>query len=60
MLLLGVDCSAQSLCWPKAPEEEKEKRVLAFTRYCHSQYCMLYGMQKRGLGEGVHCAIVVQ
>jgi len=22
---------------------------LAFARYCHRQYCMVYGIQKRGL-----------
>ena len=30
---------------------------LAFTRYCHLQYCMVYGIQRRGRWEGVYCAM---
>jgi len=33
---------------------------LAFTRYCHHQYCMVYGIQGGGRLGGVYCAIVVQ
>jgi len=33
---------------------------LAFTRYCHYQYCMVYGIHKGGWEGGVYCAIVVQ
>jgi len=33
---------------------------LAFTRYCHPQYCMVYGIQQGGRWEGVYCAMVVQ
>jgi len=33
---------------------------LAFTRYCHRQYCMVYGIQRRGRWGGVYCAMVVQ
>jgi len=25
--------------------------ALAFTRYCHAQYCMVYGIQNGGQGE---------
>ena len=33
---------------------------VAFTRYCHCQYCMVYGIHK-GVGWGVaYCALVVQ
>jgi len=34
--------------------------LVAFTRYCHLQYCMVYGIQRRGRWEGVYCAMVVQ
>jgi len=33
---------------------------LAFTRYCHRQYRMVYGIEKRGRWGGVYCAVVVQ
>jgi len=33
---------------------------LAFTRYCHHQDCMGYGMQKADRWKGVYCAMVVQ
>jgi len=33
---------------------------LAFTRYCHCQYCMVYGMYKGGRVGAVYCALVVQ
>ena len=36
------------------------KHVLAFTRYCYSQYCMVYGIHK-GVRVGVvYCPITVQ
>ena len=37
--------------------------ALAFTRYCHGQYCMVYDIHKggrRGSGGVVYCALVVQ
>jgi len=35
--------------------------LLAFTRYCHHQYCMVYGIQQGGRWcGGVYCAMVVQ
>ena len=33
---------------------------LAFTRYCHHQYCMVYGIQNGGRWKGVYCAMTVQ
>jgi len=33
---------------------------LAFTRYCHHQYCMVHGIQKGGRQEGVYFPMVVQ
>jgi len=35
-------------------------RNLAFTRYCHHQYGMVYGIQKGGRWGVVYCAIDVQ
>jgi len=34
--------------------------ILAFTRYCHDQYCMVYGLLKGGRGGVVQRAIAVQ
>ena len=34
--------------------------TLAFTRYCHCQYCMVYGIYKGGRVGVVWCALVVQ
>ena len=28
------------------------RHCLAFTRYCHDQYCMVYGLLKGGRGSG--------
>jgi len=33
---------------------------LAFTRYCHHQYCMVYGIQKGGRWGGACCEMGVQ
>ena len=33
---------------------------LAFTRYCHYQYCVVYGIHKGGRGGVVYCAIDVE
>jgi len=33
---------------------------LAFTRYCHHQYFMVYGIHRRGRWGGVYCAMGVQ
>jgi len=33
---------------------------LAFTRYCYYQYCMVYGIHKRGRVGVVYCALIVQ
>ena len=33
---------------------------LAFTQYCHYQYCMVYSIHTGGRGGGVPCAVVVQ
>ena len=33
---------------------------LAFTRYCHYEYCMVHGIQKAGRGCVLYCAIDVQ
>jgi len=33
---------------------------LAFTRYCIHQYCMVYGIHRRGRCGGVYCAMVMQ
>jgi len=42
-------------------KDKKEHRELAFTRYCHHQYCMVYGITRGGVGGGgVYCAMVVQ
>jgi len=35
-------------------------RSLAFTRYCHQQYSIVYGILTGGRWEGVYCAMVVQ
>ena len=56
---LGVTSSSCSLfSIPAVPT--KEGHELAFTRYCHHQYCMVCEIQKEGQGEVVHCATVVQ
>jgi len=34
--------------------------LLAFTRYCHDQYYMVYGLQKGSRRGVVYCAIVVR
>jgi len=34
--------------------------ILAFTQYCHYQYCMVYSNDKVSRGRGVPCAAVVQ
>jgi len=34
--------------------------LLAFTRYCHNQYCMVYVIQREGRWKGVYCAMVVK
>jgi len=34
----------------RRPHSRGAQRILAFTRYCHSQYCMLYGIQQEGPG----------
>ena len=33
---------------------------LAFTRCCHYQYCMVYGINMEGRGEVIYCAKVAQ
>jgi len=33
---------------------------LAFTWYCHDQYCIVYGLLKGGRTGVVYCAIAVQ
>jgi len=38
----------------------KEVRGFACTRYCHHQYCMVYGIQKGGRCGGVYGEIDVQ
>jgi len=35
-------------------------RGLAFTRYCHHRYCMVYDIKNGGRWKGVYCAMVVQ
>ena len=30
---------------------------LAFARYCHHQYCMVYGINRGGRWRGVYCAM---
>ena len=35
-------------------------RILAFTRYCYNEYCMVYGILERGRGGIVYCPIAVQ
>jgi len=43
------------------PSAEQVRQDLAFTRYCHHQYCMVYGIQMGGRwGGGVYCAMAVQ
>ena len=39
---------------------EQVRPRLAFTRYCHHQYCMVYGTPKGGRRGVTYCAIVVQ
>jgi len=34
--------------------------ALAFTRYCHHQYRVVYGIKREGRWAGVYCAMVVQ
>jgi len=61
--------------WPAHVNKQKEHRAypmsscspyyyLAFTRYCHNQYCMVCGIQKGGsVGERIlrnGCAIALQ
>jgi len=43
-------------------EEQQQVMVyqLAFTRYSHHQYCMVYGTQTERRWEGIYCAMVVQ
>ena len=36
------------------------RRDLAFTRYCHLQYCMVYSKTRRSQWAGVYCAMLVQ
>jgi len=33
---------------------------LAYTRYCHDQYCTVYGIHKGGRSQVVYCVKVVQ
>jgi len=33
---------------------------LAFTGYCHLQYCIVYGIQRGGRRGGVYCVMCVQ
>jgi len=35
-------------------------QCLAFKRYCHCQYCMVYGIHEGGRVGVVYCALVVQ
>jgi len=35
------------------------RRKLAFTRYCHYQYCRVYGIKRGGGGGVVYCTIDV-
>jgi len=37
---------------------QAEGRELAFTRYCHRQYCAVYIAITGGRGETLYCAIV--
>jgi len=40
-----------------AVERERLCARLAFTRYCHHQYCMMYGIKDGGRWKGVDCAM---
>jgi len=47
-----MDTGGEGACWLG--------RVLAFTRYCHHQYCMVYGIQREDRWRDVYCAMGVQ
>jgi len=47
-----IDCflSVFLLYIIRLPAGNTVGRGLAFTRYCHRQYCMVYGIQRGGVG----------
>jgi len=62
--------STQSFCYGLSVAYDRTERGefstlersgpnLAFTRYCHCQYSIVYGIQRRGRWGGVYCAMVV-
>jgi len=40
------------------PCRARKGRRLAFTRYCHTQYCIVPGTQAGGWGRAIRCAIL--
>jgi len=55
----GALCAIQHLGLG-ARQAAQEGESLAFTRYCHYRYCMVYGITRGGRWGGVYRAIVVQ
>jgi len=56
----GLTRTRLTRCWIRIAGRESGHLALAFTRYCHCQYCMVYGMYKGGRVGVVYCALVVQ
>jgi len=43
-----------------SPKAHSASHSLAFTRYCHHLYCMVYGINREGRWRGAYCAMVAQ
>ena len=61
ILVLAISCKGQT---GRRAGRRKPWRVgiykLAFTRYCHHLYCMVYGINREGRWRGVYYAMAVQ
>ena len=51
---------ARHVCFKEESYTQSVSRRLAFTRYCHHRYCMVYGIKRGGRWRGVYCPMVVQ
>jgi len=57
----GPGCIHVKAGWLMGPGGLRWSRgCLAFTGYCHHQYCMVHGIHKGGRWGGVYCAMVEQ